>query len=139
MLRVAFASNDRSTVNQHFGAAEGFAIYALDGKRAQLVELSEFPTEPMDGNENRLPAKIATLAGCAAVYCLAVGASAARQLLAAGVEPIRLDDEVAIDCLLREISLAIREGGMAWVDKAIRPHPDDGARFDRMLAEGWDE
>jgi hypothetical protein len=41
--------------------------------------------------------------------------------------------------LLREISLAIREGGMAWVDKAIRPHTDDGARFDRMLAEGWDE
>jgi nitrogen fixation protein NifX len=139
MLRVAFASNDRSTVNQHFGAAEGFAIYALDGERAQLVELVEFPPESMDGNENRLPAKIATLNGCAAVYCLAAGASAVKQLLAAGVQPIRLDDEAAIEGLLKEISLAIREGGVAWVDKAIRQHAADHARFDQMLEEGWDE
>ncbi|MER2622918.1 MAG: NifB/NifX family molybdenum-iron cluster-binding protein [Accumulibacter sp.] len=139
MLRVAFASNDRSTVNQHFGAAEGFAIYALDGERAQLVELVEFPPESMDGNENRLPAKIGTLTGCAAVYCLAAGASAVKQLLAAGVQPIRLDDEAAIEGLLKEISLAVREGGIAWVDKAIRQHAADNRRFDRMLEEGWDE
>jgi nitrogen fixation protein NifX len=120
MLRVAFASNDRSTVNQHFGAAEGFAIYALDGERAQLVEIVEFPPESMDGNEGKLPAQIAMLAGCAAVYCLAAGASAVKQLLAAGVQPIRLDDETEIDGLLQQISLAICAGGIAWVDKAIR-------------------
>ncbi len=41
MLRLAFASDDRATVNQHFGAAVGFAIYALDGERWQLVELAQ--------------------------------------------------------------------------------------------------
>ncbi len=138
MLRVAFASNDRSTVNQHFGAAEGFAIYALDGERAQLVEVVEFPSESMDGNESRLPTRIATLAGCAAVYCLAAGASAVKQLLAAGVQPVRLDEPAEFDPLLKLIRQVIREGGVAWVDKAIR-QPDDGARFDRMLEEGWDE
>ena len=51
MLKLAFASDDRVTVNQHFGAAVGFAIYALDGERWQLVELAEFPPESMDGNE----------------------------------------------------------------------------------------
>ena len=67
MLRVAFASADRVTVDQHFGAAVGFVIYALDDERAQLVELAEFPPESMDGNESKLPAKIAALSGCAAV------------------------------------------------------------------------
>ena len=137
MLKVAFASDDRITVNQHFGAAQGFAIYALDGDRAQLVELAEFPAETMDGNENKLPAKIAALSGCAAVVCLAAGASAVRHLVAAGVQPIRLDDETAIDVLLREIGLAIRLGGTSWVDKALKKGTD-AARFERMAADGWE-
>ncbi len=138
VLRVAFASADRATVDQHFGAAVGFVIYALDGERAQLVELAEFPPESMDGNETKLPAKIAALAGCAAVYCLAAGASAVKQLLAAGIQPVRLDDETGIEPLLRQISLAIRDGGIGWVDKAMRASKD-ADRFDRMAEESWEE
>ena len=138
MLRVAFASADRATVDQHFGAATGFVIYALDGERAQLVELAEFPPETMDGNENKLPAKIAALAGCAGVYCLAAGASAVKQLLAAGIQPVRLDDETAIEPLLKQISGAIKDGGIGWVDKAMRAKKD-ADRFDRMAEESWEE
>ncbi|MBK7768015.1 MAG: nitrogen fixation protein NifX [Sulfuritalea sp.] len=138
VLKVAFATDDRAAVNQHFGAAVGFAIYALDGERRQLVELAEFPPEAMDGNETRLPARIAALTGCAAVYCLAVGASAVRQLLAAGIQPIRLDDEAAIEPLLKGISSAIRHGGIAWVDKALHKESGTG-RFERMAADGWEE
>jgi nitrogen fixation protein NifX len=138
MLRVAFASDDRATVNQHFGAAVGFAIYALDGTRAQLVEAAEFPPETMDGNENKLPAKIAALAGCAAVYCLAAGGSAVRQLIAGGVQPIRLEEETSIERLLTELQKAVREGGVPWVEKALARDKDAG-RFDRMAEEGWQE
>ena len=138
MLRVAFASDDRATVNQHFGAAVGFAIFALDGERAQLVEVAEFPPETMDGNENKLPAKIAALTGCAAVYCLAAGASAVKQLLAAGIQPIRLDDDTEIEPLLKQISAAIKDGGINWVVKALRKDSDAG-RFERMAADGWEE
>ena len=138
MLKVAFASDDHATVNQHFGAAEGFAIFALDGERARLVEVAEFPPETMDGNENKLPARIAALTGCAAVYCLAAGASAVKQLVAAGIQPIRLDDGTGIEPLLQQISAAIKEGGMAWVDKALRKD-SDAQRFERMAADGWQE
>lgn len=156
MLKVAFATDDRVRVNQHFGAAVGFAIYALDGERAKLVSVAEFPPESMDGNEseasaqgnageagvgrshNKLPAKIAALDGCAAVYCLAVGGSAVRQLLAAGVQPLRLDDNASIDRLLGELQQAVRHGGVPWVEKALGRSKDLG-RFERMAAEGWDE
>jgi len=138
MLRVAFATDDRATVNQHFGAALGFAIYAQDGERWQLVELAEFPAETMDGNEQKLAARIAALAGCAAVYCLAAGASAVRQLLAAGIQPIRLDDGTRIEPLLKRISAAIEDGSLPWVNKALRRNSDT-ARFERMAAAGWEE
>jgi len=140
MLRVAFASADRATVDQHFGAATGFVIYALDGERAQLVELAEFPPESMDGNENKLPAKIAALSGCAAVYCLAAGASAVKQLLAAGIQPLRLDDATPIDNLVQQLTRAMREGGVPWIDRALRRTATGGEdRFARMAAEGWEE
>ncbi|MBI4998974.1 MAG: nitrogen fixation protein NifX [Rhodocyclales bacterium] len=138
MLQVAFATDDRARVNQHFGASVGFAIYALDGERAKLVSVAEFAEESMDGNENKLPAKIAALSGCAAVYCLAVGGSAVRQLIAGGVQPIRLEEETSIERLLGELQKAVREGGVPWVEKALGRDKDTG-RFDRMAEEGWQE
>lgn len=138
MLKVAFATNDRTRVNQHFGAALGFAIYALDGERAKLVSVAEFAEESMDGNENKLPAKIAALEGCAAVYCLAVGGSAVRQLMASGVQPIRLDHAENIETLLEQLCVAVKTGGVPWIDKALKRGADDG-RFNRMAEEGWQE
>lgn len=138
MLKVAFATADRERVNQHFGAATCFAIYSLDSERAKLVEVAEFPEEAMDGNENKLGAKIAALNGCAAVYCLAVGGSAVRQLLAGGIQPVRLDDPVFIDALLAQLRQAVREGGVPWIDKALK-RDANAERFDQMAAEGWEE
>jgi nitrogen fixation protein NifX len=139
MLKLAFATADRTRVDQHFGAATGFAIYVLDGERAKLVEVAEFPEEQMDGNENKLAAKIAALQGCAAVYCLAVGGSAVRQLLASGIQPVRLEASESIDFLLAQVRRAVRDGGVPWIDKAIRRQGGDAERFERMAEEGWQE
>ena len=76
MLKVAFASTDRTRVNQHFGAAEGFVIYEVTPDKATLVGVAEFAEEAMDGNEDKLGAKIDFLDGCTAVYVMAIGASA---------------------------------------------------------------
>jgi len=84
-VHVAFATADLRHVDQHFGAAESFAVYAVDPAKAILVEATQFGTPAMDGNEDKLAAKIAALTGCVAVYCQAVGASAIAQLIAQGV------------------------------------------------------
>lgn len=138
-LRIAFASRDRAHVDQHFGAAEGFTLYTVDAERARLVGVVEFAPSEMDGgNENKLAEKIGALVGCAAVYCLAVGGSAVRQLLAVGIQPMKLDEATTIESLLQALSCAIRDGGVAWVDKALRP-AGDLSRFERMEEEGWQE
>lgn len=158
MFKVAFATSDRSTVDQHFGASAGFAIYAVDSEHAQLIEVVEYPAEsgdaPIDGNEaaeqayacsagisrqpNELADKIAALADCAAVYCLAVGGSAVRQLLACGIQPVRLESACAIESLLLELRQAIRVGGVAWIDKRVK-RDAASSRFERMAEEGWQE
>lgn len=139
MLKVAFASTDRTRVNQHFGAAEGFAVYEVTPERATLVGVAEFAEEAMDGNEDKLTAKVDFLAGCAAVYVMAIGASAIKKLMAAGVQPIRINELDAIDELLVEISKAMSEGGVAWIDRAIavQETAKSGDRFSTMEEEGW--
>ena len=137
-LKIAFATSDRILVDQHFGAAAGFAIYAVDGEHARLIEATEYPRESMDGNEDKLASRIAALTGCAAVYCLAVGGSAVRQLLASGVQPVRLENACAIDALLLELRRAINVGGVAWVDQRVKREAP-ASRFDRMAEEGWQE
>jgi nitrogen fixation protein NifX len=140
VLRVAFASTDRSRVNQHFGAAEGFVVYEVTATQATLVGVAEFAEEAMDGNEDKLTAKVDFLAGCAAVYVMAIGASAIKKLMAKGIQPIRVGEVDVIDDLLAEISRAMKEGGVAWIDRAVaaegKARSDD--RFATMAAEGWD-
>lgn len=140
MLKVAFASTDRTRVNQHFGAAEGFAVFEVTPDKATLVGVAEFAEEAMDGNEDKLAAKVDFLEGCAAVYVMAIGASAIKKLMAKGIQPIRINEVDAIDELLLEISKAMTEGGVAWVDRAIaaqaKAKSDD--RFSAMADEGWE-
>lgn len=139
VLRIAFASTDRTRVNQHFGAAEGFAIYEVTPDKATLVGVGEFSEEAMDGNEDKLIAKVDFLAGCAAVYVMAIGASAIKKLMAAGIQPIRVGEVDAIDELLLELSGAMRDGGVAWVDRAIAAQAKAAStdRFAAMEDEGW--
>ena len=140
MIKVAFASTDRTRVNQHFGAAEGFAIFEVSSQKATLVGIGEFAEEAMDGNEDKLGAKVDFLEGCAAVYVMAIGASAIKKLLAKGVQPIRVDEVDTIDDLLLDISKAMTDGGVAWIDRALaaQAKAQSEDRFASMEAEGWE-
>ncbi len=138
VLRVAFASTDRQRVDQHFGAAEAFAIYDVEPGKANLVGVGEFAAEAMDGNEDKLGAKVDFLSECQAVYVMAIGASAIKQLLTRGIQPIRIGEVDAIAALLEELSDAMRDGGVAWVDKAMAAQTRSDDRFADMADEGWD-
>jgi nitrogen fixation protein NifX len=52
MIKVAFASNDFSRVNLHFGAAESFVIYDVSVGEADMIGIGRFRKVEMKG-ENR--------------------------------------------------------------------------------------
>jgi nitrogen fixation protein NifX len=138
LLKVAFATSDGKTVDQHFGSAQGFAIYGVNPEKARLLTLSEFGALAQDGNEDKLVNKLALLRGCIAVYSRACGASALRQLLAIEVQPVKVPEDAQIQDLLAALQAELREGPSSWLAKAIRRHQGvDPTRFDSMEAEGW--
>lgn len=143
-LQIAFASSDRCHVNQHFGAAEAFVIYSISAVDYRVAEIAEFSGNDTlkDQQEGKLEAKVKLLQGCAAVYCNAVGASAIRQLLAAGVQPLKVEQGVLIEDLLKQLSESWQLSAPIWLTRALRQQhnaiPSD-ERFTAMLAEGWKE
>ena len=135
--KIAFASSDHRVVDQHFGAAEAFCIYQLAEDDARLVEVAEFHDSDvvMDGHEGKLAGKIALLDGCAAVYCNAVGASAIKQLLAAGIQPMKVEEGTPVDELLCGLNQSLKGEPPAWLSRRLKGKDDD--RFAAMEAEGW--
>ena len=140
LLRVAFASSDRETVDQHFGSSRSFVIYGVNPEHIRLLSVAEFGEQDQDGNEDKLLSKLELLDGCIAVYCRACGASAVRQLLAIGVQPVKVAEAARIDELLDSLQSELREGPSTWLAKAIRrTQSPTSQRFDAMAAEAWDE
>lgn len=137
-LRVAFATTDRKTVNQHFGSARAFAIYGVNPQEDRLLTVTEFGELAQDGNEDKLAIKLDMLEGCIAVYCRACGASAVRQLLALGIQPVKVSEGAEISELITALQNELKEGPSNWLAKAIRRNrTDDVNRFDAMESEGW--
>ena len=139
-LKVAFASTDMKHVNQHFGSAESFVIYALDPEHSRMLEVAQFGELAQDGNEDKLITKMSALQGCIAVYSQAVGASAVRQLKTLGIQPVKVSAGTEISELLESIQEELRSGPATWLARAIDAQkPSNPQRFDDMEAEGWDE
>ena len=139
-IKVAFASVDRRHVDQHFGAAGGFVVYRVSSAGYELVEIAQFGVLDMDGNEDKLAAKIQALQGCIAVYCQAVGASAIGQLRAKGIQPIKVAPGTLINGLLRSLQQDLIDGSNPWLSRAIAAqNPRQTSRFEAMEAEGWVE
>lgn len=139
-IKVAFATTDMVHVNQHFGSAKSFALYAVNPEQAELMEAAQFGELTQDGNEDKLSVKLQLLEGCAAVYCQAVGASAIKQILSQGIQPIKVHEGSRIQDLLADLQTEMKSGPSSWLAKAINQHKSpDPKRFDAMEEEGWDE
>ena len=139
-IKVAFATTDMVHVNQHFGSARSFAVYAVDPENFEMLEAAQFGELAQDGNEDKLSVKIQLLDGCAAVYCQAIGASAVKQIVAQGIQPIKVHEGCTIQSLITDLQNEMKAGPSSWLAKAINQHKSpDLNRFDDMETEGWQE
>ncbi len=139
MIKIAFATDDFKTVNQHFGSSSAFAIYMISATELTLLEGAQFGELAQDGNEDKLSIKIQVLEGCAAVYCLAAGGSAVRQLLAAGIQPVKVEGQPEIMQLINALQTELQTTPSPWLAKALAKNAPAQDRFAQMEAEGWAE
>ncbi len=132
-LKVAFASSDMKTVDQHFGSCQSLVVYGVEPGRHELLQVARFSV--VEGhNQEKLQSRIDVLKDCFSLFCVAVGESVFRQLLAAGVRAIRVESGSSISQLLAQFESHSLE------PTARRParvkSPD---RFAELESAGWEE
>lgn len=140
-IRVAFASMDGDMVDQHFGSAQAFYLYAIDKDSAELLAMERFGQQKQDGNEDKLKPKLAWLQGADAVYCGSVGGSATRQLMALGVNPVKVSGGPDLEELIEDIQSQLNGEPEFWLARVLkdRQKNESGQRFDDFDDEGWAE
>jgi nitrogen fixation protein NifB len=86
-MRIAVATDGKSATNAHFGYAEDFQVYDVDGPEPQLVEVRSAAGHctGAGGNRRLLRDSVAAVADCTAVVAARIGPCARRALDAAGV------------------------------------------------------
>ena len=140
LLLAAFATSDGECVNQHFGSALGFHVYAIDADSATLLTSKAFPKEKKDGNEDKLKPKLAWLQGSDLVYCGSVGGSATKQLISLGAHPIEVKGGPDIEEIISDLQKELSGTPSPMLERVIKQKSaksDD--RFDAMEDEGWED
>jgi nitrogen fixation protein NifB len=96
LIRVAVATKGRGLVDEHFGHADSFHIYTVNGEQAEFLEVR--PVTPYcqggHGEEESLMHIVTTLSDCKAVIVSRVGVGPDDRLRAAGLEPIQDYDTI---------------------------------------------
>ncbi|MCM0083119.1 dinitrogenase iron-molybdenum cofactor biosynthesis protein [Geomonas sp. Red32] len=98
-MLIAVASKDGVEINQHFGHAERFLIYEVDGDSVKLVDerkveryCSFDPDHPL--RTHTLAATAHALEGVRAVVCSMMGEAPKIELDKLGVEPFVVEGEI---------------------------------------------
>lgn len=86
-MKIAVARSGATEENAHFGYAESFAVYDVDGEEPRLVDERDATGHctGAGGNRRLLRGSVALVGDCAAVIALRIGPCARRELDAAGV------------------------------------------------------
>ena len=89
-LRVAVATKNRVQIDEHFGHADEFKIYAVgpDGIAFEEVRVVEHYCQGGFGDEDKREVILRALADCTALFCAKVGDGPAKRLREAGIEPV---------------------------------------------------
>ncbi|MBI4666227.1 MAG: nitrogen fixation protein NifX [Nitrospinae bacterium] len=137
-MRVAFATKDGVSVNDHFGWARDFLLYDVSADGTSKAGKITFDGGELDerGNDDKLSGKIDALAGCHIVYSEAIGGSAAARLTNRKILPMVARDERSITGILDMVKTALSGPTPPWLRKITQT--SDPSRFDRFDEEDGD-
>lgn len=140
-LLVAFASQEGDIVDQHFGSAQAFFLYAINADSADWVAHQGFGYEKKDGNEDKLKPKLIWLVGADVVYCGSIGGSATRQLMALGITPVKVEGGPDVEAVIADLQRQLQTTPEPWLANILRRKQKNQAesRFAAMADEGWSE
>lgn len=128
-MRVAFATTDGITVDEHFGRAGKFAVYELNQEGYRFIGMRQFAegrdsaveeTKGMgQAHDDRVQVKVDKLADCRIIYLTEIGGPSAARLARKGIMPVKVKEAVSIEESLKKLLETARTSPPPWLKKAL--------------------
>jgi len=119
-MKIAFATQDKESVNAHFGWAKSIVVYDVSPQGSHFVESFEFGDKlEEDGDEDKLAPKLEAIKDCAIVYVAAIGGSGAARVVAMKIHPIKVPQPESIADILAKLQVVLQGTPPPWLRKAL--------------------
>ncbi len=117
-MKVAFATKDLVSVDEHFGWAKQFAVYNITKDGFTLAEVVKSEDSP-EIEDEKINSKIAAIQGCSIVYCQAIGPTAAARVVKAQIHPIKVDKAIPIEEALNSLVAMLNGNPPPWIKRIV--------------------
>lgn len=94
MIRVAIASRDGKFIHQHFGHAESFLVFEIDGDRYTCIDVrvNKPACHQHEHDDDAMARSIDLIHDCQAVLASRIGPGAQARLIEHGIHPFEIAD-----------------------------------------------
>lgn len=121
MLKIAFATADGTTVDQHFGWCRRFDVYEVDPDHARLAQTRELAAAS-DEEDSKIDSRLDAVRDCAIVHITAIGGTAAARVVNSGVMPVKVPEGSSVPELLQRLQTVLQGSPPPWLRKVLRRH-----------------
>ena len=120
-MKIAFATQDKESVNAHFGWAKHILVYEMSPEGYRFVQSFDFGDKLQeDGDEDKLAPKLDAIHDCAILYVAAIGGSGAARVVASKIHPIKVPQPESIAEILEKLLVVLKGTPPPWLRKALQ-------------------
>lgn len=117
-IKIAFATDNRKEINEHFGHTGKFSVYEVSEESYGFVRDVCLGSSG-DEQDDKIAERLNALSGCAIVYCTAIGGIAAARLVKQKIHPIKVEAGYPIEDALCRLRMRLKDNPPIWLKKAL--------------------
>jgi len=113
-MKIAFASSNGDTIDQHFGRSERFYLYEIDKEHFECVAKIDSSKKIEDEHE-KLAYKIGSIAEADIVYSTQIGPTASKMVQSEGIYPVKTTEGERIVDAISKLQEVLRTSAPPWL------------------------
>jgi nitrogen fixation protein NifX len=124
-MKVAFATKDLETINDHFGWAKQFAIYEVTPEGYTCLGAVK-TEEEIEEEDDKINSKINALKGVSIIYCEAIGPTAAARVVQSRMHPMKVNAPTPINETLDLLVKMLATNPPPWIRRILTTEANNG-------------